>query len=376
MRAKLKIKCLDLSVFCVLLIVFFGSFPALAQMGQSGGPAGGMGPGGKPTGSMVPGMGQGMMNGYGFDQYDSRFAGFGSMTFEDACNNFGIPAETALSDLGLPEDMDTQLTILEIEQQYGVSGQEIANYMVTNMHQMPSSLSSRQHLMMRQQAAQNMRGMGQGMYFMHQGRSEYGNYTTFSFDADAGEISNFAISGDLIFDSINVSGFAFEKENIAGATAVYEGADSQIFLHDNPMGIVQVRAYADKTVVFDLAEDVEAKVDTELSNDLEDAIIVNITKNNFTGYLIVFKNYLAAASGDGPLEGLDVGISNDRVTVTLVNNSVVMFRASPMDPVSCRQDTATVPVLHTCIRCSTEKLPVAWSELKSLSVQPEIILRL
>ncbi|HIH75282.1 MAG TPA: hypothetical protein HA306_09025 [Methanosarcina sp.] len=142
------------------------------------------------------------------------------------------------------------------------------------------------------------------------------------------------------------------------------------------MGIVQVRAYADKTVVFDLAEDVEAKVDTELSNDLEDAIIVNITKNNFTGYLIVFKNYLAAASGDGPLEGLDVGISNDRVTVTLVNNSVVMFRASPMDPVSCRQDTATVPVLHTCIRCSTEKLPVAWSELKSLSVQPEIILRL
>jgi MAST domain-containing protein len=334
MKVKLNMKSLDLSLFCVLLIVIMGVSPVLAQMGQSGGSSGGMGQGGRPVDGMGPEMGQGMMNGYGFDQYDNRFAGFGSMTFEEVCNNFGIPVETALFDIGLPEDMDTQLTILEVEEQYGISGQEIASYMVTNMQQMPTSLNARQQLLMRQHAVQAVRGtgMGRGMYFMRQGRFAYGNYTTFGFDADAGEISNFAVGGDLIFDSATVSDFAFEEEQVTGAIALYEGADSRILLHDNPMGTMQVMSFADKTVVFDLAEDVEAKVDTELSDDLEGTLIVKITKNNFEGYLTVFKNYLASGADTEPLEGLDVEVSDDRVTVTLVNNSVVMFRASPMEP--------------------------------------------
>lgn len=327
MKLKLKLKGVDLSILCVLLIVVLGISPALAQMGQ-GGNANGMGQG---TGH---GMGQGMMNGYGLDKYDSRFAGFGSMTFEEVCSNFGIPVETALSDLGIPEDMNTQLTILEIEEQYGVSGQEIASYMVTNMKQMPPSLNARQQLMMRQHAVQAVRGMGmgQGMYFMHQGRFAYGNFTTFDFDTDTGTVSNFAVSGDQIFDSVTVSDFAFEEEKVTGAVAVYEGADSRIMLHDNPMGTMQVTAFANKTVFFNLSEDVEAEVDTELSDDLGDAIIVNITKNNFEGSLIVFKNYLTTINDDEPLKGLDVEVSGDRVAVTLVNNSVVMFRATPMDP--------------------------------------------
>lgn len=325
---KLNVKSLDLSVFCVLLIVVLGASPALAQMGQGGGPVNGMGQG------MGQGTGQGMMNGYGFDQYDNRFAGFGSMTFEEVCSNFGIPVETALSDLGLPENMDTKLTILEVEEQYGVSGQEIASYMVMNTQQTQTSLNARQRLLMCQQAVQTVRGMGmgQGMYFMRQGRFAYGNYTTFSFDSDAGEVSNFAVSGDLIFDSVTVSDFAFKDEQVSGATAVYEGADSQILLHDNPMGIIQVMAFADKTVVFDLADEVEASMDPALSDDLEDAIIVKITKNNFEGYLTVFKNYLASGTDAEPLEGLDVKVSDNKVTVTLVENSVVMFRAIPMEP--------------------------------------------
>ena len=328
MKKKLKMKSLDLSVFCVLLIVILGASPALAQMGQGGGPVNGMGQG------MNPGMGQGMMNGYGFDQYDNRFAGFGSMTFEEVCNNFGIPVKTALSDLGLPEDMSTQLTILEVEEQYGVSGQEIASYMVMNMKQTQTSLNARQRLLMCQQAVQGVRGggMGQGMYFMRQGRFAYGNYTTFNFDSDAGEVSNFAVSGDMIFDSVTVSDFAFKEEQVAGATAVYEGADSQILLHDNPMGTMQVMAFADKTIVFDLADEVEASMDTTLSDDLKDVIVVKITKNNFEGYLTVFKNYLASGTDAEPLEGLDVKVLDDRVTVTLVENSVVMFRAIPMEP--------------------------------------------
>lgn len=342
MKTKLKMKSLDLFIFCVLLIVVLGISPALAQMGQGGninGMGQGMGPGTGQGGNisgmgqgMGPGTGQGMMNGYGFDQYDSRFAGFGSMTFREVCNNFGVPVETALSDLNLPENMDTSLTILEVEEKYGVSGQEIANYMVTNMRQMPTSLNARQQLLMRQQAMQNMRGMGQGMYFMRQGRFAYGNYTTFSFDTNKGEISNFAVSGDQIFDSITVSDFTFKEEQVAGAAAIYYGENSRILLHDNPMGTTQVMAFANKTVVFNLSEGVEANVNTELSNELGNAIIVNITKDNFEGSLIVFKNYLATATGEEPLEGLDAQVSGDKVTVTLVNNSVVVFRANPMDP--------------------------------------------
>lgn len=325
MKTKLKMKSLDLCVLCVLLIVILGVSPALAQKGQ-GGNINGMGQG------MGPGTGQGMMNGYGFDQYDSRFAGFGSMTFREVCNNFGVPVKTALSDLNLPENMDTSLTIMEVEEKYGVSGQEIANYMVTNMRQMPTSLNARQRLLMRQQAIQNMRGMGQGMYFMRQGRFVYGNYTTFSFDTNTGEISNFAVSGDQIFDSIAVSDFSFKEEQVAGAAASYYGENSRILLHDNPMGTMQVMAFANKTVVFNLSEGVEANVNTELSNELGNAIIVNITKDNFEGSLIVFKNYLAIATGEEPLEGLDAQVSGGKVTVTLVNNSVVVFRANPMDP--------------------------------------------
>ena len=50
MKKKLKMKSLDVSVFCVLLIVILGASPALAQMGQGGGPVNGMGQG------MNPGM--------------------------------------------------------------------------------------------------------------------------------------------------------------------------------------------------------------------------------------------------------------------------------------------------------------------------------
>ncbi|AKB62320.1 hypothetical protein MSMAP_2335 [Methanosarcina mazei SarPi] len=326
MKLKLKMKGLDLSILCVLLIMILGISPALAQVEQGGKSAGGIGQG------MGQGMGRGMMNGYGFDQYDSRFSGFGSMTFEEACNNFGIPVETALSDLGLPEDIDTKLTVLEVEEQYGVTGQEISSYMVITMKKTPTSLNSRQRLLMCQQAVQNVRGEGQGMYFMHQGRFAYGNYTTFSFDPDAGEISNFALSGDQIFNSVTVSDFTYKDEQLTGAVSIYYGKDCRVLLHDNPMGIMQIMAFANKTVVFNLSEDVEASVDTELSDDLGDAIIVNITKNNFEGSLIVFKNYLATVTDDEPLEGLDVEVSGDRVTVTLVNNSVVIFRAAPMDP--------------------------------------------
>lgn len=53
MKVKLNMKCLALSVFCVLLIVFLGgAVPSFAQMGGQGGGSGGGGQGGKPVDGM------------------------------------------------------------------------------------------------------------------------------------------------------------------------------------------------------------------------------------------------------------------------------------------------------------------------------------
>ena len=128
------------------------------------------------------------------------------------------------------------------------------------------------------------------------------------------------------------------------------------------MGILQVRAFANKTVVFDLAEEVEASMDTELSDSPGDAVIVNISKNNFAGYLIVFKNYLATATGDEPIKGPDARISDGRVSVNLVNNSGVMFRGSPWTLLSCRQETVTPPILKTCKVGLEQSASSSWNQ--------------
>lgn len=47
-----------------------------------------------------------MMHSHCFEQYDSMFEGFGSKTFKEVSDTFGVPIEDAISDLGLTEYMD------------------------------------------------------------------------------------------------------------------------------------------------------------------------------------------------------------------------------------------------------------------------------
>jgi MAST domain-containing protein len=92
------------------------------------------------------------------------------------------------------------------------------------------------------------------------------------------------------------------------------------------MATMQVRALADKTIVFDLADDVEASIDNE---ELNGATIIKITKNNFQGFLIVSPDFL---TGDSQVSGIDINIAGEIITVDLVENSLVMFRATTMSP--------------------------------------------
>lgn len=207
-------KLLDVSVLYAFLFALLVISPAYAQMGREKGASSEMGP---------------MMHIYGFEQYDSMFEGFGSKTFKEISDTFGVPVEDAISDLGLLEDMGTQLTVLEIEEQYGISGQGIASYMVMNMHRMHSSLNSSERLLIRQQAIQAMRaGADQGMYFIQQGSFAYDNFTTFNFNESV-VIESFAAGGDPIFDSVTVSDFDYLDGKITAATAFYQGVDSRFF---------------------------------------------------------------------------------------------------------------------------------------------------
>lgn len=307
----------NISLLLILLLIILISQPAHAQMGQ-----------GKHQGA---GMGSGMIKGYDYAQHDSRFNGFGSMTFKEVSDTFGISAEDAAYDLDLPEDMDTRLTVIEIEELYGVSGQKIASYMVLNMQEMSTSLNASEKILMRQQAVQSMRaGKGKGMFFVRQGNFACGNFTTFNFNR-SGIINNFAVGGNLLFDSVKISDFEYLDEQITDTTAFYQDVESQIFIQDFPTGIFQIRAFANKTVTFNLAEKVKANLEKNISSGHGYNGPIKVTAGNLDGYLLFFRNP-CSENPDQSINGTKAIISGNKITVNLVPDSVVMFRASPVQP--------------------------------------------
>ncbi|MDD4498452.1 MAG: hypothetical protein PHV51_09955 [Methanosarcinaceae archaeon] len=273
---------------------------------------------------------RGGMHGEQFGHMDERFMGFGGHTLLELSSMFGVPVEDIIADLGLPADTDPGMTIAEIEAESGVSVDMTANYMAFHMRNIPASVSKRGLVDLRQQALQGMRTYGQteGLNFMMQGMSAYGNYTTFSFD-ESGEISNFAVSGDLLFDSVKVSDFDFINQEIYGASAVYIGSSSIISLYDCPQASLQVRALAAKNVVFDLAEDVRASLEAE---DADEVVLIKISKNNFEGYIIASRDYLEGDDGGDGTAEVAAEIRGETVTVNLVRDSRLVFRAVPMLP--------------------------------------------
>lgn len=270
---------------------------------------------------------RGMMRANDFQHMDNRFMDFSENTFLQVCNAFGVSVNDAISDLGLPANINQRMMIEDIELRYGVKSDDIANYMVMHMRGTTPSFNAKNMVDMRQQAIHGIRlkGMVHGLQFMKEGGTSYGHYVTYTFD-ESGEIRDFAISGENIFNSIRVSDFDYNYENLQGAVARYVGTSSLILLHDNPTATMQIKTLADKTVTFVLAEDVEAE---KMEDNANDTISVKITKANFEGYLILYRDFLAE---DSDMSGLDVEITDGTIMVELVENSQVMFRATPMEP--------------------------------------------
>ncbi len=317
-----KMKLSGVLLISTMLLLLAITSPVFAKMGAGAD----MGP---------ENMKGGMMRADDFGQVDSRFIGFTENTFTQACGAFGVSVDDAIFDLGLAADIDRGMTIENIELQYGVKSDDIANYMVVHMRGTTTSFNARNMAEMKQQAMQGIREqkMVYGLNFMKHGSTSYGHYVTYTFN-ESGEIKDFALSGDAIFNSVKVSDFNYSHDKLHGAVANYVGMSSQFFLHDNPTAIIQVKALDDKTVTFNLAQDVEAeKIDDSANN----TVSIKITKGNLEGYLILCRDFLAddidVSITDANVNvNVNIDIKDSIITVELVKNSQVMFRATPMEP--------------------------------------------
>lgn len=153
---------------------------------------------------------------------------------------------------------------------------------------------------------EGMRGMG----FMHSQGNRFGNYVTFSIDNNTGDVMNYGILGITIFDSIKVPGLNFKETTTRGAVTGITNNDGSIViqLHDNPAAVINIMAKAKASIIFDLAEGVNA---TREDN------IVTISSGNVTAYI---------ASGNATSVNIDGG----NVSIG-IDKGFTIFRASPVN---------------------------------------------
>ena len=164
------------------------------------------------------------------------------------------------------------------------------------------------------QQGQNLRhevGM-QGMGFMHSGGNMFGHYVTFTVNEATGEISNYSIAGNAIFDSITVDGLDFGETQVLGSMTKIIDADGNIIMqvHDNPAAVINFVSSDSYTVNFILADGVIA---TKEDNT------VKIVSNEVEVYIVY------------PDEGSFEVDKSDDIVVDVPEDSLMVVRALPVN---------------------------------------------
>jgi hypothetical protein len=157
----------------------------------------------------------------------------------------------------------------------------------------------------RMRESEGMMGMG----FMHREDNNYGNYVTFSVDNTTGDVLNFGISGNSVFDSIKIPGFDFKAETTNGAETKIINKDGSIVIHthDNPAAVIEIDSNKKASLVFNLAAGASA---TKQDN------MVKITSGSIISYIISEK-------------ATSINIAGRQVNIETSGNTV--FRASPVN---------------------------------------------
>ncbi len=148
-----------------------------------------------------------------------------------------------------------------------------------------------------------------GMGFLQNANDNFGNFVTFSVDNATGNIINFAVQGNAIFDSINVSGFNFGATTTQETETKIVNKDGTIVIqvHDNPSAVIEMNVNKATNIVLNLASGATA---TKQNN------IVTITAGNVTAFIVS-----GAAS---------ISISGSQISIN-INHGIIVFRASPVN---------------------------------------------
>jgi len=154
----------------------------------------------------------------------------------------------------------------------------------------------------------------QGMGFMHSGGKMFGHYVTFTVNEATGDISNYSIAGNAIFDSITVDGLDFGETQVLGSMTKIIDADGNIIMqvHDNPAAVINFVSSDAYTVNFNLADGVKA---TKEGNT------VKIESNEVEVYIV-------HSADEGSFE---VNVNANTVIVEAPENSSMVVRALPVN---------------------------------------------
>lgn len=153
---------------------------------------------------------------------------------------------------------------------------------------------------------EGMRGMG----FAESEDNNYGNYVTFSVNNSTGEITNFGILGNAIFNSIKIAGFDFKSSTTHGAqTKIVNKNDSIVIkMHDNPAAVIEISSKTTSTLTYYLASGANASK--------QDSTI-EIKSGNITSYIVSEK-------------ATSIDIAGSQVNISTGKGGIV-FMASPVN---------------------------------------------
>jgi len=155
-------------------------------------------------------------------------------------------------------------------------------------------------------AGQGMHGLG----FMHSAGNAYGQYVTFTIDNQTGNILNYGIEGNPLFN-ISIANFNNISTATLGSITRISNADGSIVIqiHDNPAAVINLLTNKSTSVTFTLADSVNAAKEDNF---------IRIESGSIVGYIL----------GMGTVTS---SVSATQVKMDASPNSAVVFRAAPVN---------------------------------------------
>ncbi len=154
--------------------------------------------------------------------------------------------------------------------------------------------------------AQGMMGMG----FVHRDNDRFGNFVTFTVNNMTGEVLNYSITGEAVFDSIKFSNLNLNIITTDGTiTRISNKNNSAVIqLHDNPTAVINIHTEVSSSLILTMSQGVTASKEEN---------IIRVDAGNITAYI-------------ASVNVSSVIIEGDMIKIDSANGNVI-FRAMPVN---------------------------------------------